>query len=80
LSRCAKCVCLESLGEMLVNADAVKGGPVQDDRMDLSRLTDEQLRILEELMTIAWMVPAGHWNRSSQRQPVTIALGPHPPE
>ena len=72
--------CLESLGEMLVNADAVKGGPVQDDRMDLSRLTDEQLRILEELMTIAWMVPASHWNRSLHRQPVTIALGPHPPE
>ena len=31
--------CLKSLGEMLANADAANGGPVQDDRMDLSRLT-----------------------------------------
>jgi hypothetical protein len=51
--------CLESLGEMLAKADAVNGGPVQDERMNLSRLTDEQLRQLEELMTIAGMVPAG---------------------
>jgi hypothetical protein len=51
--------CLKSLGEMLANADAANGGPVQDDRMNLSRLTDEQLRQLEELMTIAGMVPTG---------------------
>jgi transposase len=51
--------CLESLGEMLAKADAVNGGPVQDGRMDLSRLTDEQLRQLEELITIAGLLPPG---------------------
>src|SRR5712692_9128441 len=51
--------CLKALDEMLANADAVNGGSMQDDRMDLSRLTDEQLRQLEELMTIAGLVHGG---------------------
>jgi hypothetical protein len=50
--------CLESLGEILANADAVNGGPVQDERMN-PRLTDEQLRQLDELMTIAGLFPPG---------------------
>lgn len=50
--------CLESLGEMLAKADAANGGPVQGEHMDLSRLTDEQLRQLEELVTIAGIVLA----------------------
>jgi hypothetical protein len=49
--------CVESLGEMLAKADVVNGGQQQDERMDLSRLTDEQLRQLEELMTIALFPP-----------------------
>jgi hypothetical protein len=40
----------------LANANAVKGRPMQDDRMDLSRLSDEQLCQLEELMRIAGSV------------------------
>jgi hypothetical protein len=40
---------------MLANADAVNAGPVQDSRIDLSRLTDEQFRQPEEVMTIAGM-------------------------
>jgi hypothetical protein len=51
--------CLESLGEMLAKADTSSGGSVQDERMDLSRLSDEQLRQLVELMTIAGLVPSG---------------------
>jgi hypothetical protein len=51
--------CLESLSEMLEKADTVNGEPVQDKRLDLSRLTDEQLRQLDELMTIAGLVPGG---------------------
>jgi hypothetical protein len=45
--------CLESLGEMLAYEKAVNRGPSQDERMDLSRLNDEQLNQLIELMTIA---------------------------
>jgi transposase len=46
--------CLESLGEMLAKADAVKGGPAQDERMDLSRLNDEQLAQLGALMEVVY--------------------------
>jgi hypothetical protein len=45
--------CLESLGEMLAKV-AVNSGPAQDERMDLSRLTDEQLAQLRALMEIAY--------------------------
>ena len=46
--------CLESLGKMLANAGAVNGEPAQDERMDLSRLTDEQLAQLGDLMAVAY--------------------------
>jgi hypothetical protein len=44
---------------MMAKADAFKGGPAQDERMDLSKLSDEQLRQMIELMTIAGLVPGG---------------------
>ena len=45
--------CLKSLGAMLSQANAVDTKPAQDERMDFSLLTDEQLNQLLELMTIA---------------------------
>ena len=45
--------CLKLLGEMLAKANAVDTKPAQDERMDFSLLTDEQLNQLFELMTIA---------------------------
>jgi hypothetical protein len=51
--------CLETLGEMLADAGVANGDPRQNQRMDLSRLTDEQLRQLEELITIAGLLPPG---------------------
>lgn len=46
--------CLESLGEMLANADLAKGDARQNERMDLSRLTDEQLAQLDALTEVAY--------------------------
>ena len=45
--------CLKSLGEMLSQANAVDPKPPQDEQMDFSRLTDEQLNQLLEIMAIA---------------------------
>jgi hypothetical protein len=42
--------CLESLGEMLAKADAVNGGQVQDEPWDLTKLSDEELRQLGDIM------------------------------
>lgn len=38
---------------MLAKADAFNGGPVQDECMDLSRLSDEELWALEALLAKA---------------------------
>ena len=46
-------VCLESLGTMLAEAEATKGGPGQEQSYDLSVLSDEELSTVEALLTKA---------------------------
>jgi hypothetical protein len=50
--------CLESLGEMLANADAINGGPVRKGQCDFSVLSDEELWTLEALIAKAEGRPA----------------------
>jgi hypothetical protein len=45
--------CLESLGEMLANANTVSGGPAQQGQFDWSVLSDEELWTLEALLAKA---------------------------
>ena len=45
--------CLESLGEMMANADAAPGGLQQNKPFDLSLLSDEELWALEALLAKA---------------------------
>jgi len=46
--------CQKSLGDMLSRADAADGLAAQDERWDMSRLSDEQLQQLEALMVVAY--------------------------
>jgi hypothetical protein len=42
--------CLESLGEMLAKADVANANQVQNERWDCSRLSDEELRQVSEIL------------------------------
>jgi hypothetical protein len=50
--------CLESLGEMLVEADAANGSSKQEEQFDFSVLSDEELGALEALLAKATSRPA----------------------
>jgi transposase len=46
--------CLKSLGEMLAKADAFNGGPMPDKCFDLSRLSDEELHQVADILKKAY--------------------------
>ncbi len=46
--------CLESLGEMLAKADAFNGGPMPDKCFDFSRLSDEELHQVANILEKAY--------------------------
>ena len=47
--------CLESLGEMLAKADAFNGAPMQDKCFDLSRLSNEELHQVGDILEKAYL-------------------------
>jgi hypothetical protein len=50
--------CLESLGEMLAKEDTASGGSVQNEHLDYTVLSDEELWALEALLAKAANRPA----------------------
>ena len=47
--------CLKSLGEMLASADVVNESRMQDGCWDYSRLSDEEVRLVEEILQKAYV-------------------------